>query len=69
MNKYHSFYFSELETKIREVALESMDTPSMHGDQDGNNARVAVYNAGIKDMANCLIDALKKEAEEGNANS
>lgn len=68
MNKYHSFYFSELETKIREVALESMDTPSMHGDQE-NNARVAVYNEGIRDMAISLIDALEKEAEEGNGNS
>lgn len=67
MNKYHSFYFSELETKIREVALESMDTPHMNGDQDENNARVAVYNAGIKDMANSLIDALKKEADETDA--
>lgn len=69
MNKYHSFYFSELKDKINEVALESMYVPDMSDDQDENNAKVAVYNAGIRDMANSLIDALKKEAEEGNANS
>lgn len=69
MNKYHSFYFSDLKDKINEVALESMYVPDMSDDQDKNNAKVAVYNAGIRNMANSLIDALKKEAEEGHADS
>lgn len=67
MNKYHSFYFSELETKIREVALEIMYTPHKTGDQNEYNSRIAMYNDGIKDMANSLINALKKEAEETDA--
>lgn len=67
MNKYHSFYFSELETKIREVALESMRAPILNDDKENYNLKTVMYNHGIKCMAEDLIDALKKEAEETDA--
>lgn len=69
MNKYHSFYLSDLENKIREVAMDSVLTPSLHADDASMkcNTLVAVYNAGVLTAAETIIIALRTETEDADA--
>lgn len=66
MNNYHSFYLSDLENKIREVAMNVILTPSLQADDETmkRNALAAVYNDGVLETADKIIDALRTEAEE-----
>ena len=69
MNKYHSFYLADLETKIREVAMAAMLQPGYFKSEHREdhiivNANKAFYNDGIRAMAEMIILALEKEAEE-----
>lgn len=68
MNKYHSFYLSDLENKIREVAMDSVLTPSLQTDDAAmkRNAIIAAYNDGVLTAADTIIAALRNEAEEGD---
>ena len=65
MNNYHSFYLSDLENKIREVAMDSVLTPTLQAN-DADNALVAIYNNGVLTTAETIINALRTEAEEGD---
>lgn len=66
MNNYHSFYLSDLENKIREVAMNVILTPSLQADDETmkRNALAAVYNDGVLETADKIIDALRTEVEE-----
>lgn len=67
MNRYHSFYLADLETKIREVAMENMMWPSVDENvSEKFNSNAAIYNCGVREFSEFLIKALRKEAEEEN---
>ena len=70
-NKYKSFYLADLEALIRVTALDIMAVPMIHFEEDKpmdvnirRNANVAIYNDGIRTLADALIEALSNEAEK-----
>lgn len=68
MNKYHSFYLEDVVHIIRKTALEIMLCPSVISVKDtfneSQNARIAVYNEGIRDFSDVLIDVLTSPDQE-----
>lgn len=69
--KYDSFYRDDIERMIRETALECMMDPLMDGKKiDGTgmtiveiqhrNSLIAMNNAGVKDLADRLIERLNE---------
>lgn len=68
MNKYHSFYLEDVIQTIRKTALEIMLCPSVISVKDtfneSQNARIAVYNEGIRDFSDVLIDVLTRPDQE-----
>ena len=71
MNRYHSFYLADLETKIREVAMAAMKKPCIYAEHNGESKDIllvnhgkAFYNEGVRATAEMIILALEKEAEE-----
>ena len=77
-NEYTSFYLKDLIPIIEHCALDLMTEPIVAGKKaDGTymtmaevakqNSLTAMNNAGIRLMANALIDELKGPAEEKEA--
>ncbi len=68
MNKYNSFYLEDVIQTIRKTALEIMLCPSVISVNDtfneSQNARIAVYNEGIRDFSDVLIDVLTRPDQE-----
>lgn len=68
MNKYHSFYLEDVIQTIRKTALEIMLCPSVISISDAfnesQNARIAVYNEGIRDFSDVLIGVLTSPDQE-----
>ena len=68
MNKYNSFYLEDVIQIIRKTALEIMLCPSVISDNntfnESQNARIAVYNEGIRDFSDVLIDVLTRPDQE-----
>ena len=78
MGDYKSFYLKDLLAMIEHTALDLMTEPIVAGKKaDGTymtmaevanqNSLTAMNNAGIRLMANALIDELKGPAEEKEA--
>ena len=70
------FYNNELETMVSKAALDVMKTP-VRDLRDGHfkpldptrlNARIALYNSGVHDLAVHLLDLIKLAEGDGNHN-
>jgi len=77
MSDYKSFYLKDLLAMIEHTALDLMTDPIMAGKKsDGTlmtlaevanqNSLIAMNNAGIRLMANALIDELKNPEDDSN---
>ena len=77
MGDYKSFYLKDLIAMIEHCALDLMTEPIMAGKKaDGTlmtlaevanqNSLIAMNNAGIRLMANALIDELKNPEDDSN---
>ena len=70
------FYSNELETMVSKAALDVMQKP-VRDLRDGHfkpvdptmlNARIALYNSGVHDLAAHLLDLIKQAEGDGNHN-
>ena len=64
-NEYKSFYFADLKAMVRETAMENMLSPiiEMEDSPVTTNANIALYNDGIRTLAQALIEKLTDEAK------
>lgn len=71
-NSYASLYLSDVLNKVKSVALDTMMALALVKDKDligGDticeyNERIAIYNDGIRDLAQALKHAITEMTEE-----
>ena len=67
-NQYKSFYLSDLKMMILKTFIDGMLSVKSLSDNTKShramNERIAIYNDGLRDMAQNLIFALENEAEK-----
>lgn len=61
-NMYKSFYLQDILAAVNEVALETMLETTFKDDGESENACIALYNDGIRDMAKAIARRLNEEA-------
>ena len=64
-NMYKSFYLQDILAAVNEVALETMLETTFEDDGESENACIALYNDGIRDMAQAIARRLNEEASKG----
>lgn len=64
-NMYKSFYLQDILAAVNEVALKTMLETTFEDDCERENACIAVYNDGIRDMAKAIAERLSEEASKG----
>lgn len=73
MNEYRTFYLKDLIPLIDRIAMKTLmipritSQPNASGIWNEMNASIAVFNEGVRSMAELMLKELEKEGEDDGA--